>query len=103
LTLESATPTLAAPPDPAKRLAPEGPRNDNDTEPGASGLVNPSARYNITKAWYASAQIQNLFNQDHELAYPYDTPRCGVDPALDRQPLAWACRAEPSCRLTLRP
>ena len=37
-----------------------------------------SARYNITKARYVAAKIQNLFNKDYELAYTYNTPRRGA-------------------------
>ena len=45
---------------------------------GGYGVVNLSARYNITKAWYVAAQIQNLFDKDYELAYSYNTPRRGA-------------------------
>ncbi|PTB19508.1 TonB-dependent receptor [Trinickia symbiotica] len=50
-------------------------RNDNGVKLGGYGLVNLSARYNITKAWYVSARIENLFDKNYELAYPYNTPR----------------------------
>jgi vitamin B12 transporter len=52
-----------------------GPRDDNGAGLGGFGLVNLSARYAITKAWYVSAHIDNLFDKDYELAYPYNTPR----------------------------
>jgi vitamin B12 transporter len=52
-----------------------GPRNDSGVKLGGYGLVNLSARYNITKAWYVSAQIDNLFDKNYELAYTYNTPR----------------------------
>lgn len=39
------------------------------------GLVNLSARYKITKAWYVSAHIDNLFDKNYELACTYNTPR----------------------------
>ncbi len=55
-----------------------GERNDTGNALGGYGLVNLSARYNITKAWYVSAQIQNLFNKDYELAYTYNTPGRGA-------------------------
>ncbi|WP_206953573.1 TonB-dependent receptor plug domain-containing protein [Trinickia acidisoli] len=52
-----------------------GPRNDGGTNLGGFGLVNLSARYNITKAWYVSAHIDNLLDKNYELAYTYNTPR----------------------------
>jgi vitamin B12 transporter len=55
-----------------------GARNDSGNELGGYGIVNLSARYNITKAWYVAAKIQNLFNKDYELAYTYNTPRRGA-------------------------
>ncbi|MBN3753986.1 TonB-dependent receptor [Paraburkholderia sp. Tr-20389] len=55
-----------------------GERDDSGTPLGGYGVVNLSARYNITKAWYVAAQIQNLFDKDYELAYTYNTPRRGA-------------------------
>jgi vitamin B12 transporter len=55
-----------------------GARNDNGANLGGFGLVNLSARYDITKAWYVSAHIDNLFDKDYELAYTYNTPRRGA-------------------------
>ncbi|KVN35933.1 TonB-dependent receptor [Burkholderia stagnalis] len=56
-----------------------GARNDSGGgRLGGYGLVNLSARYNITKAWYVSARIDNLFDKDYELAYAYNTPRRGA-------------------------
>jgi vitamin B12 transporter len=55
-----------------------GERDDSGTPLGGYGIVNLSARYNITKAWYVAAQIQNLFDKDYELAYTYNTPRRGA-------------------------
>lgn len=55
-----------------------GSRNDSDATLGGYGIVNLSARYNITKAWYVAAQIQNLFNRDYETAYTYNSPRRGA-------------------------
>ena len=52
-----------------------GPRSDSGTPLGGFGLVNLSARYDITKAWYVSAHIDNLFDKNYELAYTYNTPR----------------------------
>lgn len=52
-----------------------GPHYDSGTSLGGFGLVNLSARYNITKAWYVSAHIDNLFDKNYELAYTYNTPR----------------------------
>jgi vitamin B12 transporter len=49
-------------------------RDDNGVKLGGYGLVNLRARYNITKAWYVSAQIENLFDKHYELAFPYNTP-----------------------------
>ncbi|KVQ07777.1 TonB-dependent receptor [Burkholderia ubonensis] len=56
-----------------------GARNDQyGGRLGGYGLVNLSARYTITKAWYVSARIDNLFDKDYELAYAYNTPRRGA-------------------------
>ncbi|SEI84373.1 TonB-dependent receptor domain-containing protein [Paraburkholderia diazotrophica] len=55
-----------------------GERVDGGTPLGGYGIVNLSARYRITKAWYVAAQIQNLFDKDYELAYTYNTPRRGA-------------------------
>ena len=52
-----------------------GPRNDSGTALGGFGIVNLLARYDITKAWYVSAHIDNLFDKHYELAYTYNTPR----------------------------
>ncbi|AJY12855.1 TonB-dependent receptor [Burkholderia dolosa] len=45
---------------------------------GGYGIVNLSARYDITKSWYVSARIDNLFDKDYELAYAYNTPKRGA-------------------------
>jgi vitamin B12 transporter len=55
-----------------------GKRDDFDSTLGGYGVVNLSARYDITKSWYISARIDNLFNKDYELAYSYNTPRRGA-------------------------
>lgn len=52
-----------------------GRHNDSGTSLGGFGLMNLSARYDITKAWYVSAHIDNLFDKHYELAYTYNTPR----------------------------
>ena len=55
-----------------------GAREDFDSTLGGYGLVNLSARYDITKSWYIGARIDNLFNKDYQLAYSYNTPRRGA-------------------------
>jgi vitamin B12 transporter len=55
-----------------------GARSDYDSTLAGYGVVNLSARYSITKAWYVDARIDNLFNKDYELAYSYNTPRRGA-------------------------
>lgn len=55
-----------------------GPRDDFGDHLGGYGVVNLSARYDITKSWYVSARIDNLFDKDYELAYAYNTPRRGA-------------------------
>lgn len=52
-----------------------GARNDSGNPLGGYGVMNLSARYRITKAWYVAAQIDNLFDKHYELAYTYNTPR----------------------------
>lgn len=52
-----------------------GERNDSGNALGGYGLVNLSARYDITKAWSVSARIENVFDKNYELAYTYNTPR----------------------------
>jgi vitamin B12 transporter len=55
-----------------------GASNDSSGKLGGYGVVNLSARYNITKAWYVAAQIQNLLDKDYETAYSYNSPRRGA-------------------------
>ncbi|MCC8391732.1 TonB-dependent receptor [Paraburkholderia sp. MMS20-SJTR3] len=55
-----------------------GPRVDSSGNLGGYGIVNLSARYNITKAWYVSAHIDNLLNKDYETVYSYNSPRRGA-------------------------
>jgi vitamin B12 transporter len=45
---------------------------------GGYGVVNVSARYDITKAWYVSAKIDNLLNKNYETVYTYNTPKRGA-------------------------
>ena len=55
-----------------------GASTDSSGNLGGYGVLNLSARYNITKAWYVAAQIQNLLNKDYETAYSYNSPRRGA-------------------------
>ncbi|SAL48773.1 TonB-dependent receptor domain-containing protein [Caballeronia telluris] len=55
-----------------------GARSDYESTLAGYGLVNLSARYDITKSWYVDARIDNLFDKDYELAYSYNTPRRGA-------------------------
>jgi vitamin B12 transporter len=55
-----------------------GARDDSSGKLGGYGVVNLSARCDITKAWYVAAQIQNLLNKDYETAYSYNSPRRGA-------------------------
>lgn len=55
-----------------------GARSDYDSTLAGYGVVNLSARYEITKSWYVDARIDNLFDKDYELAYSYNTPRRGA-------------------------
>ncbi len=55
-----------------------GAREDFDSTLGGYGVVNLSARYDITKSWYVGARIDNVFNKDYQLAYSYNTPRRGA-------------------------
>lgn len=55
-----------------------GPRNDNGQPLGGYGVVNLSARYNISKSWYVAARVENLFNKDYETVYTYNTPKRGA-------------------------
>lgn len=40
---------------------------------GGYGIVNLNARYNIDKQWFVAARVENLFDKDYMLAYPYNT------------------------------
>jgi vitamin B12 transporter len=45
-------------------------------------LANFTARYNFDSSWSAQASIENLFDEDYELARGYNTPDRGVFVAL---------------------
>jgi vitamin B12 transporter len=55
-----------------------GERHDYDSTLAGYGIVNLSARYDVSKSWYVTARIDNLFDKDYELAYSYNTPRRGA-------------------------
>jgi vitamin B12 transporter len=55
-----------------------GERNDSGHPLGGYGVVNLSARYDITKSWYVAARVENLFNKGYETVYTYNTPRRGA-------------------------
>lgn len=55
-----------------------GARHDNGQPMGGYGVVNLSARYNITKSWYVAARVENLFDKDYETLYTYNTPKRGA-------------------------
>ncbi|CAG9177550.1 TonB-dependent receptor domain-containing protein [Cupriavidus respiraculi] len=40
---------------------------------GGYGIVNLNARYNIDKQWFIAARVENVFDKDYQLAYPYNT------------------------------
>ena len=40
---------------------------------GGYGIVNLTARYNIDKQWFIAARVENLFDKQYQLAYPYNT------------------------------
>ncbi|MBU68883.1 MAG: TonB-dependent receptor [Cupriavidus sp.] len=40
---------------------------------GGYGIVNLNARYNIDKQWFVAARVENLFDKNYMLAYPYNT------------------------------
>ncbi|SOZ98566.1 Outer membrane cobalamin receptor translocator, tonB dependent [Cupriavidus taiwanensis] len=40
---------------------------------GGYGIVSLNARYNIDKQWFIAARVENLFDKDYQLAYPYNT------------------------------
>ena len=63
-----------------------GARSDYDSTLAGYGIVNLSARYDITKSWYVDARIDNLFDKDYELAYSYNTPRRGAYLTLGWRP-----------------
>lgn len=40
---------------------------------GGYGILNLNARYNIDKQWFVAARVENLFDKNYQLAYPYNT------------------------------
>ncbi|MCP3023900.1 TonB-dependent receptor [Cupriavidus basilensis] len=40
---------------------------------GGYGIVNLNARYNIDKQWFVAARVENLFDKNYQLAYPFNT------------------------------
>jgi len=40
---------------------------------GGYGIVNLNARYNIDKQWFVAARVENLFDKNYQLAWPYNT------------------------------
>ncbi|MWL88259.1 MULTISPECIES: TonB-dependent receptor domain-containing protein [unclassified Cupriavidus] len=40
---------------------------------GGYGIVNLNARYNIDKQWFVAARVENLFDKQYMLAFPYNT------------------------------
>ncbi len=63
-----------------------GPRDDSGTHLGGYSLINLNARYNINKAWYVAARLENLLNKQYELAYAYQTPQRSAYLMLGWQP-----------------
>jgi len=53
-------------------------RNDEGTNLGGYGVLNLTARYNITKAWYVTGSLDNVFNKHYEMVYTYNTPGRGA-------------------------
>jgi vitamin B12 transporter len=63
-----------------------GERSDYGSNLAGYGVVNLSARYDITKAWYVDARIDNVFDRNYELAYTYNQPRRGAYVTLGWHP-----------------
>lgn len=47
--------------------------DNNSITLGGYGIVNLNARYNINKQWFVAARVENLFDKNYQLAYPYNT------------------------------
>ena len=45
---------------------------------GGFGLLDLTARYNITKSWYVTGSFDNVFNKKYETVYTYNTPGRGA-------------------------
>jgi vitamin B12 transporter len=63
-----------------------GERSDYGSNLAGYGVMNLSARYDITRAWYVDARIDNVFDRNYELAYQYNTPRRGAYVTLGWHP-----------------
>jgi vitamin B12 transporter len=55
-----------------------GNRQDSTQMLGGYGLVNLTGRYQITRDWALSARVENLFNKNYQLIFPYNTASRGV-------------------------
>ncbi|MGY8526058.1 TonB-dependent receptor domain-containing protein [Paracidovorax citrulli] len=40
---------------------------------GGYGIFNLNARYDIDRQWFIGARVENLFDKDYQLTYPYNT------------------------------
>lgn len=47
--------------------------SSNSLTLGGYGIVNLTARYDIDKQWFIAARVENLFDKQYQLAYPYNT------------------------------
>ena len=50
----------------------------NDVVLGGYSVMNLTARYDLTKKIYVSARLENIFNKQYQVAYPYNTPGRGL-------------------------
>lgn len=73
-------------------LLSSGSRADTDIVTGARvqnggySTVSLTARYQINKQLYASARVENVFNEDYQLIPGYNTPRRGAFVSVGYQP-----------------
>lgn len=61
-------------------------RNDEGTNLGGYGVLNLTARYNITKSWYVVGSLDNVFDKRYEMVYTYNTPGRGAYVTLGWSP-----------------
>ncbi|MET3817368.1 outer membrane cobalamin receptor [Burkholderia sp. PvR073] len=61
------------------------PNDSGGTRRGDDAIVNPAARDDIAGSPVVRARINNLLNEDDELAYAYNTPRRDARAAHGRQ------------------